>query len=224
MALDHARLVRERDVALTLQQSLLPERLPEVPGLTVAARYRPGRGGLVGGDWYDAVPLPDGGVGARDRRRRQPRRPRGQRDGPAAPRAAHATRSRAARPRELAERLASLVRDARAARDGDARLRHRSTPDARELRYVSAGHPPPLVVEDGERAFPGGRARRAARRAGPPALRRRRPASSRHDALIVLYTDGLVERRDQPIDDGLERLAAIAADGGLRPRDGLPAR
>jgi phosphoserine phosphatase RsbU/P len=47
------------ELAATLQESLLPPELPVVPGLTVAARFQPGRGGtLVGGDFYDIFPLP----------------------------------------------------------------------------------------------------------------------------------------------------------------------
>ena len=57
-------LARERGVAETLQHSLLPDRLPDLPGLRLAARYRPGAVGTqVGGDWYDVVPLPGGRVG-----------------------------------------------------------------------------------------------------------------------------------------------------------------
>ncbi|WP_029431641.1 SpoIIE family protein phosphatase [Blastococcus sp. URHD0036] len=49
-----------RELADTLQRSLLPATLPPVPGLELAARYRPGGSALVGGDTYDVVPLPDG--------------------------------------------------------------------------------------------------------------------------------------------------------------------
>jgi len=50
-----------RELADTLQRSLLPSLLPTVPGLDLAAQYRPGGGSaLVGGDTYDVVPLPDG--------------------------------------------------------------------------------------------------------------------------------------------------------------------
>jgi hypothetical protein len=53
----------ERDLAETLQRSLLPQ-LPEVPGLAIAAKYRPGSAGTrVGGDWYDAIRLRTGSVG-----------------------------------------------------------------------------------------------------------------------------------------------------------------
>ncbi|TQN37367.1 PAS domain S-box-containing protein [Blastococcus colisei] len=59
-----ARLRAESEVrglADTLQRSLLPSHLPTIPGVRLAARYRPGGGsGLVGGDTYDVMPLPDG--------------------------------------------------------------------------------------------------------------------------------------------------------------------
>ena len=51
-------------IASTLQRHLLPDRLPEVPALAMAARYRPSeRVAQVGGDWYDAITLPGGGIG-----------------------------------------------------------------------------------------------------------------------------------------------------------------
>lgn len=63
LALDNARLLAaQRNVAAAMQTSLLPP-LPEVAGLTLAARYDPAAQGLdVGGDWYDAFRLPDGGI------------------------------------------------------------------------------------------------------------------------------------------------------------------
>ena len=62
IALERARLYeRERSTAVTLQRSLLPDRLPEVPGLELAARFRAGSiDADVGGDWYDVFSLPDG--------------------------------------------------------------------------------------------------------------------------------------------------------------------
>ncbi len=64
-ALERARLFdSERTIAETLQRSLLPERLPDVPGIDVAAHYTAGAKGVnVGGDWYDVIPLADGCVG-----------------------------------------------------------------------------------------------------------------------------------------------------------------
>src|SRR5262249_17416928 len=59
-----ARLSRlDRAAAIALQRSLLPGRLPAVPGLDVAARYVPGAEVGVGGDWYDLFALPSGHVG-----------------------------------------------------------------------------------------------------------------------------------------------------------------
>src|SRR5204862_150479 len=55
---------RAHHIAETLQRALLPDRLPEIPGVALAARYLPGGPGTdVGGDWYDVVPYPDGKVG-----------------------------------------------------------------------------------------------------------------------------------------------------------------
>lgn len=52
------------ELAEALQRSMLPSRLPAVPGLRVAARYTPARNGLdIGGDWYDGFVLPDGSLG-----------------------------------------------------------------------------------------------------------------------------------------------------------------
>jgi PAS domain S-box-containing protein len=62
IALERARLYeRERDTAVALQESLLPDELPHAPGVELAARFRPATGeSEVGGDWYDAFQLPDG--------------------------------------------------------------------------------------------------------------------------------------------------------------------
>ncbi|MGW3340343.1 SpoIIE family protein phosphatase [Streptomyces sp. NPDC001009] len=66
ISVDNALLYgRERDTALTLQRSLLPQTPPDQPeGLEIAVGYRPaGSGTEVGGDWYDVLPLSDGKVG-----------------------------------------------------------------------------------------------------------------------------------------------------------------
>src|SRR5919199_6398695 len=65
LAIEHGRLYqRELGIVETLQRSLLPDRLPEVPGLLTAARYMPGGPGAdVGGDWYDAIGLDGGRLG-----------------------------------------------------------------------------------------------------------------------------------------------------------------
>ena len=65
LAIEHAHLYeRERAIAETLQRSLLPDELPDLPGTAVAARYVPARRETeVGGDWYDVLPLKEGMVG-----------------------------------------------------------------------------------------------------------------------------------------------------------------
>ncbi|MFI5899246.1 SpoIIE family protein phosphatase [Streptomyces cyaneofuscatus] len=53
----------ERELSLGLQRSMMPTLGPDIPGMTVAARYVPTGGGLqVGGDWYDMIPLPNGRI------------------------------------------------------------------------------------------------------------------------------------------------------------------
>jgi serine phosphatase RsbU (regulator of sigma subunit)/putative methionine-R-sulfoxide reductase with GAF domain/anti-sigma regulatory factor (Ser/Thr protein kinase) len=214
MALDHARLAAERSAMLTLQQSLLPQALPEIPGLALAARYRPGEGGLVGGDWYDAVPLPGGGVALA----MGDVVSRGIRAAGVMGQVRHALRTFALEgeePERLVERLAGLVRSLE--RREMVTLAYVTVdPDARELRYVSAGHPPPLVVEDGvPRFLERSRGAPLGAIAHPRYVEASEPIAT--DALIVLYTDGLVERRDRPLADGLERLAVAAAAAGPDP-------
>ncbi|GAA0465658.1 SpoIIE family protein phosphatase [Streptomyces sp. NPDC046215] len=56
---------QEHDLAEGLQQSMLPRRIPDIPGAQIAVRYRSARMGRdIGGDWYDVIPLPGGRVGA----------------------------------------------------------------------------------------------------------------------------------------------------------------
>ena len=57
-----SRAEEDNRLATALQRTLLLEELPTVPGIDLAARYRPSAADVVGGDWYDLVPLPDGRV------------------------------------------------------------------------------------------------------------------------------------------------------------------
>ena len=65
LALDHARVYeREHRIAETLQRSLLPEQMPNLPGMGVSARYVPAASEAeVGGDWFDVITMPGGKVG-----------------------------------------------------------------------------------------------------------------------------------------------------------------
>ena len=204
---------REHRIAETLQRGLLPDRLPEVPGLALAARYVPaGADMAVGGDWYDVVELPSGHVGLAI--------------GDVAghgPRAAStmgqlrmALRAYALEepsPADVVGRLDRLV--SRLLESEIVTLVYLVLDlDSGMVQFANAGHPPPLVVG------PGGQASFLEGGLGSPlgcddpglpaeAGFRLVPGST-----LLLYTDGLVERRGVSIDEGLERLATVAADGG----------
>ena len=214
MALDHSRLLSERTVVLAMQESLLPDRLPEVPGLTLAAHYRPGEGELVGGDWYDAMPLPSGEVGVA----MGDVVSRGVRAAGVMGQLRHALRTYAIEgdpPARLAARLAAVVRSLER-REMATMAYVTIDPDSHQVRYVSAGHPPPLVVEDGQTRF-------LEDSRGAPLGALAHPRYEEGDdtladgGLLVLYTDGLVERRDRSLDDGLDRLAEVAAEAPPDP-------
>jgi serine phosphatase RsbU (regulator of sigma subunit) len=103
-----------------------------------------------------------------------------------------------------------------------------------QLSFASAGHLPPLLIG------PDGRAQLVAGGASTPLLAFREDVEAGSVALppgaaVVLYTDGLVERRTEPIDDSLERLRAAAAGfegapgdlcdhllAAMRPPEGMP--
>jgi serine phosphatase RsbU (regulator of sigma subunit) len=143
----------ERSTAETLQRSLLRERLPDVPGLRLAARYLPGSGeARIGGDWYDAIPLRDGRValviGDVVGRGIE-----------AAARMAHlqsAVRAYALeglRPSLILERMNGFVHELES-RGTATLLLALVDPDAETVRLASAGHPPPLIVDaDGNSTF-----------------------------------------------------------------------
>jgi len=203
----------ERAAATALQRSLLPADLPDVPGFEFAARYVPGGDGDVGGDWYDVFTLPSGAlcvvvgdvVG------------RGLPAAVAMGRLRSALRAYALDCDEPAELLSRL----------DRQVRHFEPqvmatavcavvdPAGEHMHVSTAGHPPPVVS-----AAPGlpaavmelpadlplgvdirGRPRRSSAVALPPG------------SAVCLYTDGLVERRDRPIEVGIDRLRRAVFSG-----------
>lgn len=210
LALDRARLFEiEHRTAVVLQRSLLPARLPHATGADFAARYQAGAEDLeVGGDWYDVLDLPTGRIGL----------VLGDVVGRGLRAAAAMGQLRSAvgalaqvtpGPGSLLEELESF-----AARTDGAEFATVAfavlDPVTGLLRYACAAHPPPLVVgadgvarylEDG-RSTPlcgiGGESRREAALRLPPG------------ATVILYSDGLVERRGESLDDGLERLRRAA--------------
>jgi anti-sigma regulatory factor (Ser/Thr protein kinase) len=197
-------------VAETLQHSLLPDRLPDLPGVRLASRYVPGAVGTqVGGDWYDVVPLPSGEVGL----------VMGDVVGHDLDAAAsmgqlrNALRACAADGAEPHEVLQQLNRLCLAQGLGSMAtiLYAVLDPVCGTLRMSSAGHYPPLLITGTERRF-------LESEPCPPiaAVREVHYTSTVHllppGSLLLLYTDGLVERRDVPVDAGMARLQALASE------------
>lgn len=215
-ALERAMAADERRVmAETLQNSLLPPTLPELDRLSLAARYLPGaQGTRAGGDWYDVLPLDDGRVAIAV----------GDVVGQGTRAAAVMGQLRSA----LSAYLLEGHDPVRALSHLD-RFAHRvpgaagSTvtclvldPVAGALTWARAGHPPPLVLgPDGPRLLEDATGTVLGVRGRPPYVAgtaRLAPGDS-----IVLYTDGLVERRGEVVDDGLERLCAAGETAHLLP-------
>ncbi len=91
-----------------------------------------------------------------------------------------------------------------------------ANPDGGELRYACAGHPPPLVIAGGRPAFlDEGRSVPLATFHAPARTSAR--ASMRPDDSLLLYSDGLVERRGEGLEVGMERLAGALAAFGDAP-------
>jgi PAS domain S-box-containing protein len=206
---------REHTIAETLQRSLLPERLPRIEGLEIAARYLPAsRGAAIGGDWYDALELPDGRValvvgdvvG------------HGLRAAAVMGQLRNAFRAYGLAESSPAEVMARVNRLVMSAEDEVMATVLYLVLDREngELTFASAGHPPPLLLEtDGVRFLEGGRAVPIG--AVEPVLFREASAVLPDGAALLLYTDGLVERRDEPLEQRLDALAdaAGAAEEGL---------
>jgi anti-anti-sigma factor len=208
-ALGRARQYQaEHDLAVTLQHALLPESLPRADGLELAVRYLPAADGTAGGDFYDAVELPGGrlGIAVGDIVGHGPEAAAAMGQLRSALRAYALEGRPPARVLQLLSRYADGVTGARGATVAYAIL----DPGAREVRYTCAGHPPPLLVSaDGETRFLEG-ARgvpldRALGHAYEDAV-----AGVPEGATLILYSDGAVERRHEPLDVGLERLRASA--------------
>ena len=211
VALERARAYEvEHEAAMTLQRNLMPEGTGYSATVDVDGRYLPAtRGVHVGGDWYDIVDRPDGtvafAVGDIAGHGLQAAAAMGQ--------VRSAWRALALSMTEPNAILTSLDRFAGSV-DGaffSTILTLLLDPSRGELRYASAGHPPALVIEpdgstrflEGGRSVPLGLPFDLPR---PQAQERLGPGS-----ILVVYTDGLVERREEPLDRGLERLAEMAS-------------
>jgi PAS domain S-box-containing protein len=203
-----AQEAEEREIAIGLQQALLPTGLATTPGLTAAAWYEAGSDVLeVGGDWYDAFALPGGRVALTV----------GDVVGHGLAAAAAMGQLRTALaalaehsdgPGQLLGRL-----DGYLARTGTTDFATVSyavlDPSTGVLEYASAGHLPILMVSDaGEVTWLGeGRSGPLTGRDGGP--RPQATATIEPGALLVFYSDGLVERRGERLTEGLDRLAEL---------------
>ena len=198
---------REREVSHTLQLGLLGGGPPPFEHITVSAAYRAGTAALeVGGDWYDAFPLPSGNValvvGDVVGHGLEAAVAMGQLRG------AVSALAQTTGPSRLLERLDVFVETVPSAATATLAYIELDPADG-TIRYACAGHPPPLLVSAG------GRTRFLWEGRSPPLgsmLGERRAAVDRLEEgeTLVLYTDGLVERRSESIDAGLERLARAA--------------
>src|SRR4051794_17197230 len=217
LAIEHARLYqRELGIVETLQRSLLPDRLPQVPGLLTGAKYMPGgQGADVGGDWYDAIALDGGRLGLA----------MGDVVGHGIGAAAlmgqlrNALRAYAldgASPGVVVEKLDRMVQSLEAGRMATL-LYMVIEPDLGSITMASAGHLPPLeLLPSGEaRYLEGGRTLPLGVMPSieyPEAHFDLEPGST-----LVMYTDGLVEERGESIDAGLEALKEAVIDGPDAP-------
>jgi hypothetical protein len=197
-------LGEQQMISDTLQTAMLAPA-SDLP--TVAARYRPASGQLsVGGDWYDVIALPDGRralvvgdcVG------------HGLASAAAMGQLRSASRALLLEGRPPVEVLGAMDDFARSVPGGDCATMACAVIDLAQLRisYACAGHPPPLLVSGGIGSWLDGG------RSGPLGYalgdRQQAEATISPGDLLVLYSDGLVERRSESIDDGLDRLRASA--------------
>ncbi|GAB2724800.1 SpoIIE family protein phosphatase [Streptomyces bullii] len=236
VCIDNARLYRrEHERALILQRSLLPPGDPEASGLDIACRYLPGnaatgRPSEVGGDWFDVIELP----GHRTALVVGDVMGRGLRAAVAMGELRTAVRTLAQLDLEPAEVLSQLdeiarglgapggvqqaTRAARRPREADLSEVYLATcvyavydSVTRRCTFANAGHLPPVLVEPGEQALmldvPPGMPLGVG---GEPF--EEVEVELPEGALLALYTDGLVESRDHPLDEGLQAFVSALAD------------
>ncbi|WP_312871063.1 SpoIIE family protein phosphatase [Streptomyces lonarensis] len=231
VTLDNARLyARERDGALVLQRSLLPRHIKEPPGVQIGHRYVPATSGTeAGGDWFDVIPLAGGHAAFAI----------GDVMGHGLSAAATMGRLRSAivtlahldmPPGELLRRVNQAGEDINEGREEPLMATGvyvRYDPGTRECVIAKAGHVPPILLT---REEPTGRWE-----ARPVQLPEGTPlglaagefeescVAVPEGAILVLYTDGLIERRGEDITDGIDRLCAELAgvEGPMPSLDAL---
>ena len=214
---DHARLAaalaQERHVTLELQRAILPlhDKPFDLPGLRAVVRYLPAsRDSRVGGDWYIAAELPDGQVLLA----------LGDVAGHGLTAAAGMARLRGALaglaitgapPQRLVGWLNDLVHHVDAEHTASVVAGY-FDPEHRVLTWSQAGHPPPVLIR-GEKAIPLDPPPGILLGAGRTGYGTASLALHEGD-LLLLFSDGLVERRDRPLDEGLRVLTGAAGGAG----------
>jgi len=198
-----------RGIVAELQEALLPTALPVLPRARIAARYLvAGQEQAAGGDWFDAIPLNGGAVALVV----------GDLVGHGLSASAAMGQLRAVLAELLAaeDDLGQVLRrtDAFAARMPSLRAATLVLvvldPAAGTLRYTTCGHPPPLVIGvDGKARYLEGTGTGPLGTGSPPVLASSALAPGE---LVLLYSDGLVERPDRTIAEGMGELAVVAAD------------
>ncbi|MBB4982641.1 MULTISPECIES: ATP-binding SpoIIE family protein phosphatase [Streptomyces] len=207
---------RHRETAVTLQRSLLPQELEQPDDLRIAATYQPGvADAAVGGDWYDVITLGAGRtalvigdvMG------------RGVRAAAVMGQLRTAVRAYARLdlpPHEVLQLLDGLAAEIDASQIATC-VYAIHDPNEGKLVYASAGHLPILVRDED------GTVRRAEDPTGPPLgtggwLHASGSIALPPGSTAVLYTDGLVERRREDIDEGVEALARALAGAAGTPQ------
>jgi serine phosphatase RsbU (regulator of sigma subunit) len=215
-ASENERLYAEqRGIAQTLQHALLPDALPQIPGIQSSARYEAGEEGVeIGGDWYDVIELAGGRlllvVGDVSGR--------GLHAATTMAELRYAIRAYAAQDDGPAEILTKISRLVNVSDSGQLATVLCATVDteARQLSLTSAGHLPPLLLSNGDSRY-------LEVDVGLPIgvhegiMYRSTTVTVPSQATVVAFTDGLVETRGESIDQGLERLRVAASrhDVGL---------
>ncbi len=207
---------RQRETAVTLQRSLLPQELEEPDDLRVAATYHPGgTETAVGGDWYDVITL----GGGRTALVIGDVMGRGVRAAAVMGQLRTAVRAYARLdlpPHEVLQLLDGLAMEIDANQIATC-VYAVHDPNEGRLVYASAGHLPILVRDES------GTVLRADEPTGPPLgtggwMHASGSVPLGPGSTAVLYTDGLVERRDADLDEGITSLAGALAGATGSPQ------
>ncbi len=214
IALDNARLFAlQRNTAVELQRSMLPV-IDAVPGFEIASKYLPAAtGSQVGGDWLDVIALP----GRRTAFVMGDVMGRGVTAAAVMGQIRTAVRAYAALdlpPDHVLQHVSDLARTM-PGHQFITCVYAVHDPVASTLTYANAGHlPPGIVASDGTVTF-------LRERLGLPlrigARYKQREIDFPPGTGLILYTDGLIERRDRPVDDGIDELSGALHDLAARP-------